>query len=125
MSVKIGDRVIYRPRVPYGRQSELFGFVTRVIDAESGVVDIIAFPAGGEFQSVNNVAQKSDQVQIHCWEPSAEHARIAMLESRLSELEEAAGYKVLVPEGRPTGEPPMDLGEPKRGPGRPRKNEAA
>lgn len=110
MTVKIGDRVIYRPRVPYGRQSELFGFVTRVIDAETGVVDIIAFPAGGEFQSVNNVAQKNDQVQIHCWEP-----HVDPLETRIAELEcqIANGHSLAdIPELQ------------RRGPGRPRKDAA-
>ena len=74
MSAKVGDRAIYRPRVPYGRQSELFCFIVRIVDADRDVVDLIAFPAGGEFQHVNGVARKSDAVHIHCWEPHASAA---------------------------------------------------
>jgi hypothetical protein len=95
MQPKIGDRAIYRPRVPTGRQSELFCFVTRVVDAERGLVDLVAFPAGGEFMSLNNVPPKAEATQIHCWEP---HSRfngdnselldlIAELEARVSALE--------------------------------------
>lgn len=70
--VKIGDRVIHRPRVPYGRQHELFCFVTRVVDGEKGVVDLVAFPAASEIMHVSNVARKSDATSIHCWEPHPE-----------------------------------------------------
>lgn len=94
MTVKIGDRAIYRPRVPYGRQSELFCFVTRIIDAEKGIVDLVAFPAGGEFQHINNVAPMSETARIHCWEPrevqgdnSELLARIVALEGRIAMIE--------------------------------------
>lgn len=82
MTVKIGDRAVYRPRVPYGRQSELFCFVTRVVDAEKGIVDLVAFPAGGEFQHINSVSPRGEVIQIHCWEPY-----VGSLEARISELE--------------------------------------
>lgn len=97
---KLGDRAVYRPRVPYGRQHELFCFVTRVINAEGGIVDLVAFPAAGEFLHINNVARMTEAVQIHCWEPhTAEpgadasdllsiigdlEARVAVLESKRS-----------------------------------------
>jgi hypothetical protein len=123
MTVKLGDRAIYYPRVPYGRQSELFCFVTRIVDAEKGIVDLVTFPAAGEFQHINNVMPKGEGIHIHCWEPREDDQRVAMIEQRLTELEGAAGYKVIAPEG-PTGPPPMDLGEVKRGPGRPRKDAA-
>lgn len=99
MSVKIGDRAVYRPRVPYGRQSELFCFVTRVIDAAKEVVDLVAFPAAGEFLHINNVARMSETVQIHCWEPhvsadgdSADlFTMISELEARVAALENKRG----------------------------------
>lgn len=95
MPTSIGDRAIYRPRVPYGRQSELFGFIVRVVDAECDVVDLITFPAGGEFQHVNGVARKSDTVHIHCWEPHVSStgdtadvlALVLDLETRVAALE--------------------------------------
>lgn len=76
--VKLGTACIYRPRVPYGRQSELFAFVTRVIDTEKGTVDLIAFPSHSELVHYNNVAPKGGLIQIHCWEPieSADDDRI-------------------------------------------------
>lgn len=90
MTVKLMDRVIYLPRVPYGRQSELGAFVTRIIDAERGVVDLVAFPADSEPLQMSNVAPKGGLVQIHCWEPVAEDARIAALEERIAALEALA-----------------------------------
>lgn len=101
MSVKIGDRAVYRPRVPYGRQSELFCFVTRVIDADKDVVDLVAFPAAGEFLHINNVARISDTVRIHCWEPhvsvdgdSADlFTMISELEARVAALENKRAAK--------------------------------
>ena len=66
--LKLGLPVIYRPRVPYGRQSELFAFVTRIIDADEGRVDLITFPANSEPVHYNNIPQKSEAIQIHCWE---------------------------------------------------------
>lgn len=98
MNIKIGDRAVYRPRVPYGRQNELFCFVTRVADAERGIVDLVAFPSGGEFQHINNVAPKGETIQIHCWEPhvgSGDNSEllslIAELEARLTTLEAKRG----------------------------------
>jgi hypothetical protein len=95
MTVKLGDRAIYYPRVPYGRQSELFCFVTRVADAEKGIVDLVTFPAAGEFQHINNVMPKGEGIQIHCWEPREEGCvdnsellgRIEMLEARILAIE--------------------------------------
>lgn len=69
MTAKLGLPVLYRPRVPYGRQSELFAFVTRIVDAERGMVDLIAFPANSEVVHYNNILPKGDKIQIHCWEP--------------------------------------------------------
>lgn len=95
MTVKLGDRAIYRPRVPYGRQSELFCFITRVIDADNDIVDLVAFPSGGEVQRVNNVAPKSETAMLHCWEPHDETKRlmdeIDGLKHRLAALEEKRG----------------------------------
>ncbi len=95
MTVKLGDRAIYFPRVPYGRQSELFCFITRIVDAEKGIVDIVTFPAAGEFQHINNVMPKGEGIQIHCWEPREEQvgdtsellAMIQMLDARLLTIE--------------------------------------
>lgn len=129
MTVKIGDRAVYRPRVPYGRQSELFCFVTRVVDAEKGIVDLVAFPAGGEFQHINNVSPKGEVIQIHCWEPY-----VGSLEARIADLEALiAQPRIIAPAGladfaeeynRSPGGITM-VEEPKRGPGRPRKDAAA
>lgn len=115
---KIGDRAVYLPRVPYGRQSELFCFITRVVDADRGIVDLVAFPAGGEFQHINNVSPKGDVIQIHCWvprdgemaqEPSGELAGIVeLLREQVSELTER-----------------LNTLEAKRGPGRPPKTAEA
>jgi hypothetical protein len=69
--VKLGLPCVYRPRVPYGRQGELFAFVTRVVDADKGVVDLIAFPANSEAVHYNNIARRGDKIQVHCWEPVA------------------------------------------------------
>lgn len=95
MAVKLGDRAIYYPRVPYGRQSELFCFVTRIVDADKGIIDIVTFPAAGEFQHINNVMPKGDGIHIHCWTPREEQsgdnaellARIGMLETRILAIE--------------------------------------
>lgn len=87
MELKLGLRCIYRPRVAYGRQSELFCFVIRIIKPEEGVVDLIAFPSNSEPVHYNNVARRSETVTIHCWEP----AEPAMLdEVRMNELIMAA-----------------------------------
>lgn len=147
MTPKIGDRAIYFPRVPYGRQSELFCFVTRVVDADRGVVDLIAFPANSEMMHVSNVSPKGGLVQIHCWEPSAEEKRIAELEERLAAIEAIADKRIVAPQMMVAVEDPSsadgislvpveqtsqakahaDLNEAvaKRGPGRPRKADAA
>lgn len=70
--LKLGLPVIYRPRVPYGRQGELFGFVTRVVRAEEGIVDIITFPSNSEPVHYNNIPPRSDAIQIHCWKSAAD-----------------------------------------------------
>ena len=107
---KLGDRALYRPRVPYGRQSELFCFVTRVVDAEKGIVDLIAFPAGSEVTHINNVARRSETISIHCWEPhsSGQSGDSSDLLSLVAKLEERVATL-----------------EARRGPGRPPKVEAA
>lgn len=87
MTVKLMDRVIYLPRVPYGRQSELGAFVTRVIDVDRGVVDLVAFPSNSEPLQMSNVAPQGGNVQIHCWLPTAEDARLAAHEDRIGALE--------------------------------------
>lgn len=146
MTVKIGDRAIYRPRVPYGRQSELFAFVTRVVDADRGVVDLIAFPANSELMHVSNVAPMGGLVQIHCWEPSAEDKRIEILEHRIAFAEKLLGCQQFTVTDKPSEQwTPEQIaqmaankaqkelqqaqavheGVGKRGPGRPRKVDAA
>jgi hypothetical protein len=107
---KLGDRAIYRPRVPYGRQSDLFCFITRIADAEQGTVDLIAFPAASEVTHINNVARRCETINIHCWEPHSGGATgdNSDLLSLIAELEERVATL-----------------EAKRGPGRPPKVEAA
>lgn len=85
--IKLGLPCVYRPRVPYGRQSELFCFVTRIIKEDAGLVDLIAFPANSEPCHYNNVARRSDTIQIHCWEPALEQA--AVDDARLNAIIEA------------------------------------
>jgi hypothetical protein len=85
--IKLGLPIIYRPRVPYGRQSELFGFITRIIDAEKETVDLITFPANSESVHMSNIARASDTIQIHCWEPVMDDTRVAALEARIETLE--------------------------------------
>lgn len=82
-----GDQVIYLPRVPYGRQSELSALVTRVWDAEKGDIDIVTFPVNSELQHFNHIARKSDTIMIHCWDFVADDPRIVELEARVAELE--------------------------------------
>lgn len=125
MTVKIGDRAIYRPRVPYGRQSELFAFVTRVVDADRGVVDLIAFPANSELMHVSNVAPTGGLVQIHCWEPSAEDKRIEELEARIVDLEAQTRLPSEIIEMQATAQHNLHEAMAKRRPGRPRKVDAA
>jgi hypothetical protein len=72
MNLKLGLPCVYRPRVPYGRQSELFCFVTRIIDEGEGRVDLITFPANSEPVHYNNIPPRSETIQIHCWEPALE-----------------------------------------------------
>lgn len=86
MTVKLMDRVIYLPRVPYGRQSELGAFVTRVIDADRGVVDLVAFPSNSEPLQMSSVAPQGGNVQIHCWLPH-EETDLAELKERIVALE--------------------------------------
>lgn len=109
MKPRLGLRCVYYPRVPYGRQNKLFCFVSRVVDEDKGIADLIAFPTNSEPVHYNNVAAKSDTIHVHCWESaeadggdtSALMDMIASLEERISQLEQ------------------------KRGPGRPPKAEAA
>jgi hypothetical protein len=146
MTVKLGDRAIYYPRVPYGRQSELFCFVTRVADAEKGIVDLVTFPAAGEFQHINNVMPKGDGIQIHCWEPREEGGaahdwtstiealqfEIHNLEFRLNFVSQELGMKNYIVTEKPAQEATAEAqatlqeaqAEVKRGPGRPRKDAA-
>ena len=86
MNIKLGLRVLYRPRVPYGRQSELFCFITRVVREDDGVVDLIGFPANSEPQHYNSVARRSDTISVHCWEP-VEDEGAQKLDERISLLE--------------------------------------
>jgi hypothetical protein len=133
MTVKLGDRAIYYPRVPYGRQSELFCFVTRVADADKGIVDLVTFPAAGEFQHINNVMPKGEGIQIHCWAPREEQdtapdnsellGRIEILEFRLTAAESRLAAQQLTVYA--TQEAATEAqAEVKRGPGRPRKDAA-
>ena len=100
---KLGLPIVYRPRVPYGRQHELFGFVTRIADAGTGVVDVITFPTNSEPVHHNNVAARSEKVQVHCWSPVVDDekemlrmqvddltARLNALEKRVARKSEAA-----------------------------------
>lgn len=80
------DQVVYRPRVPYGRQSELAAIITRVLDAEKGTIDIITFPANSEPQHMSNVARASETITIHCWQFVADDPRIAGLEELVQTL---------------------------------------
>src|SRR5579859_1640365 len=70
MTLKLGLPCVYRPRVAYGRQSELFCFITRIVKPDEGVVDLIAFPTNSEPVHYNNVGRRSDNIYIHCWEPA-------------------------------------------------------
>ncbi|HYM32307.1 MAG TPA: hypothetical protein VEU47_13460 [Candidatus Cybelea sp.] len=83
--LRLGLPVIYHPRVGYGRQHQLFGFITRIVSAETASVDIITFPTNSEAVHHNNVAARSDQVKIHCWEPADEDKE--SLKGRLIELQ--------------------------------------
>lgn len=65
---KLGDRVIFLPRVAYGRQSELAGIVTQIVDPDLGAVNIIVFPSNSEPQHISNVIRRNEKVQIHCWD---------------------------------------------------------
>lgn len=85
-----GDRIVYKPRVPYGRQHELAGIVTRVIDAAAGVVDLMTFPTNSEVQHVNQVGKQSETVTIHCWS-FVEDPRLVDLEMRIVKLERLIG----------------------------------
>ena len=97
--IKLGLPVVYRPRVPYGRQHELFGFVTRVIDPVGGVVDVITFPTNSEPVHINSVAMRSENVNIHCWSPIVDDEKEMLrmqvddLTLRLNALEKRAGRK--------------------------------
>lgn len=101
--LKLSMPIVYRPRVPYGRQNELFGFVTRVVDAEKGLADIVTFPAASETVHHNNIPQRSETIQVHCWEPAPDDPRIAALEERIAALEAQQ------PEGRKSRKPHADL----------------
>lgn len=87
--VRLGQHCIYRPRVPYGRQSELFCFITRIVREDEGVVDLIAFPANSEIMHINNVAQRSEAIGIHCWEAAEEKAGAAIDEATVKAIVEA------------------------------------
>lgn len=80
-----GDPVLYRPRVPYGRQSELTGLITRIWNAESGDIDLVTFPANSEMQHMSHVARASDTITIHCWD-FVDDPRVSALIAELSEL---------------------------------------
>lgn len=88
--VRIGQRCIYRPRVPYGRQSELFCFITRIVREDDGVVDLIAFPANSEIMHINNVAQRSETIGIHCWEAAEEKTGSGFDDAAVNAIAEAA-----------------------------------
>jgi len=64
------DPIVFVPRVPYNRQGELTGFITRVWDAEKGDVDLIFIGAGAgaEWQTVNHAVRRSDANKVHCWD---------------------------------------------------------
>jgi hypothetical protein len=64
MQLSLGLRCIYRPRVPCGRQGELFGFITRIIREDEGVVDLITFPANSKPVHFNSVARRSDAISL-------------------------------------------------------------
>src|SRR5271166_248998 len=84
---RLGDAVVYRPRVPYGRQSEITGLITRV-DPHTGAVNIVTFPDNSETQHMSNVARASDKVLIHCWEFVDDPVLIMLevLEKEMAEL---------------------------------------
>jgi hypothetical protein len=91
MTIKPGFAVFF-PRTPYGRQHELLALITRVIDAEKGVVDLVAFPVNSEALHLNNVIRQSETVRIHCWAPVASDGvasdeQIAALANRFAVLE--------------------------------------
>jgi len=66
---KLGLPIVFHSRVPNGRQREFFGFVTRVVDEKKETVDLIIFPAHSEYVHHHNIARKSNEVKVHCWEP--------------------------------------------------------
>lgn len=136
MKPRLGMRCVYRPRVAHGRQSELFGFITRITDAEKETVDIIVFPSHSEAVHHNNVARASDTIKLHCWEPAEADEpsdvgplmdMIAALEAKvaaLSSVHHGPTFEKLNEYSRSLEERIAQL-EAKRGPGRPPKAEAA
>jgi len=86
--LKLGLPCVYRPRVAYGRQSELFCFITRIVKEDEGVVDLIAFPTNSEPVHYNNVGRRSDKIHIHCWEPALAEGSVD--EGRLNSIIEAS-----------------------------------
>lgn len=88
MNLKLGLPCVYRPRVAYGRQSELFCFITRIVREDEGVVDLIAFPTNSEPVHYNNVGRRSDKIHIHCWEPALAEGSVD--EARLNSIIEAS-----------------------------------
>lgn len=81
-----GDQVVYRPRVPYGRQSELTALVTRVWDAEKGDIDIVTFPSQGESQRMEHIARAAETIKLHCWDYVGDDPRLAALEEMVMGL---------------------------------------
>lgn len=94
---RLGDPVVFHPRVPYGRQNECAAQITKVWDAEKGDVDLIMFPAGGEPQRINHAARASDTIKLHCWTPVVD-PRLEQLEAAVRELQ--ASVKALLARGQ-------------------------
>lgn len=81
---RLADPVIYHPRVPYGRQSELAAHITRVWDATTGDVDLIVFSADGEPQRISHAMRKSETILLNSWEFVRDD--VARLEAEIASL---------------------------------------
>jgi ABC-type transport system involved in cytochrome bd biosynthesis fused ATPase/permease subunit len=85
----LGMPCLFRPRTPYGRQPQLFAFVTRLLDAKEGIVDILAFPTNSEPLHCNNVRPQSETISVHCWERALEqNIDLASLRAAVNEMQD-------------------------------------
>lgn len=123
MNVYPGLMVLYRQREPRAGQLDLAAMVTRVRSPDR--VDLNIYPPMAEFYQQPNVPMLSDVFKANCWlmPESAAPMNVEALAKDVLAVDEA----VLAPliNRIASFELRLDAIEAKRGPGRPRKEEAA